>query len=1057
MIPQAIITQILDRTDIVELIQSCGVSLKRAGREYVACCPFHGEKTASFHVSPVRQTWHCFGACNEGGNAIGFLMKREGLTFPEAVRRLGAQVGVNVSDEVEDPLKKQERLKREALLILNDKVADFYADLLNSPAGKEAKAYAVTRWGKDYVMDAGLGYAPAAWDSLVQWSREKGENQEFLAELGLLKERKDGTYYDFFRDRLVIPVRDRLGHVTGFSCRTLSDEKDVAKYMNSPESAAYDKSTTVFGIDVAWRAAFKEQIMYLVEGAADAMKMHSVGIYNVVASCGSAWTDGQLSILKKATPNLCFIPDADAVKPGERYGTGIKAVLKNGKEAVRHGFNVTVREIPNGEGNQKQDPGDFFTGKDKLKLIPEEDFILWTAQKLVNKEDPIAKQREAFQEVAELASLLRDELTLKMLLPELRKLVKAPKGMWESAIEGHKNLRNREKRMRDEADTYNFGFVVEKGGYAAQTEKGLEHWSNFTMKPLFHVRDEDTPRRLFVLKNQAGHECQVEMTMEELVSLSKFRQKIEGAGNYVWRAKEPELIRLREYLYANTDTARRVKMMGWQQQGFFAFGNGIWADGEFRSADKYGIVRLDDQLGNWYIPAAAHKEDEDAGAYERERNFIYINIQKLETAEYLTRFCEVFGSNGKIGLLYFLASCFRDIITGYTRSFPLLDLFGQKGSGKTELGAALMAFFTPDNKAPNLRNSTPTALNNAVAFAANALVHLDEYKNDLHPKTIEFLKGMYDGVGRLKMGGEGFQKQTMTQVKSGIIISGQEMPTADIALFHRCVFLQFPRSEFSVEERRRFAELQEVQRKGLTPITLEVMRYRKRVEAGFPAAWQKAQDDVTRRTDGARLETRIVENWTKLLAMQRILEDHLLLPFSYEEMLTLCVRGIQEQNRLSSTGNELATFWKAVASLVSDNSIFYRADFIIRTTMSYRTKDFSKQWKDPRRILILNPSRVFHLVQRYFISVGEKPLPETTLVEYLKQSADYLEKSKVERMWKVNREGYPELDGPNLPGEKPRYKSYSVRCWAFDYDGLSQRYEFNLYGDETPEQMEQPK
>ena len=155
-------------------------------------------------------------------------------------------------------------------------------------------------------------------------------------------------------------------------------------------------------------------------------------------------------------------------------------------------------------------------------------------------------------------------------------------------------------------------------------------------------------------------------------------------------------------------------------------------------------------------------------------------------------FCRVHGNNGKVGLAYWIASLFRDIITSYTRSFPILDLFGPKGSGKTEMGAALMAFFVPDNKAPNLKNSTSTALNDDVAFVSNALVHLDEYKNDVRPDKIEFLKGLYDGVGRVKMSGSSYDSRIMTSVKSGIIMSGQEMPTADIALFHRCIYLSFP-------------------------------------------------------------------------------------------------------------------------------------------------------------------------------------------------------------------------------------------------------------------------
>ncbi len=1042
MIRQDVIDRVLDRADIVDIIGEA-VSLKKAGANFVACCPFHQEKTPSFHVSPSRQTWHCFGQCQEGGNVIGFLMKNEGLTFPEAVKKLAARYSIDVEEDTDSPEKQQARMKREALAGLNERVATFYASLIRRKDKDSAAAwnYAVNRFGTEYVRETGIGFAPDAWDSLYKWAQTSGENIELLIELGLLVRKEEtGKIYDAYRNRLMVPIRDRRRAVEGFTARRLDEDSEAPKYKNSKESELYHKSFSVFGIDIAWREACKSGLFYLVEGAPDAMKMQSVGLLNAVAPLGGAWTKGQMGILKKAAPSVCFINDADAVPVGKEWGAGIDYVLTNGVLALECGLMVSVREMPCKEGNLKQDPGDFFTSKKKLKELPEEDFIVWMARKLIRKDDTISNRSENVRRVAEAASYVCDDMRLEMLLTELCKIHRG-KDLWQNTISKAKWERNKQEKIRrGEVDLRQYGFTAEDGCYYGMSDKGDAQWSNFTMKPLFHIRDSESPKRLFSVKNNRGREEIVEMTMEELCSIAKFRQRLEGIGNFTWMAGDRELIKLKSYLYEQTETASIIRQMGWNSAGFYAFGNGIWKDGSFHKADEFGVCRMGSS-DNWYIHAASKLYREDRKKFERERKFIHQTLQNIKMGDYLARFVRVYGDNGKVGLCYFIASLFRDIVTSHTRSFPILDLFGPKGSGKTELGAALMGFFIPENKAPNLKNSTATALNDDVAFASNAMVHLDEYKNDVRPDKVEFLKGLYDGVGRVKMSGSGYDNRIMTSVKSGVVMSGQEMPTADIALFHRCIYLSFPRSEFSVEERRRFAELREIQKLGLTPLTLEVLALRGKVEGLFREKYNQVLDDINRQTAYRKFETRIVENWAKALAAFACVENALPWPMTYDEMLRITCDGITVQNDLSGTGNELAQFWRTILFLLNSGELFYDSDFKVKAVYKLENGTSTRVFEKPKRVLFLNPARIFQCYKKACIQMQENALPEDSMTAYLENADYFLGRGIRERFKKIVKgyaETYETTDG------KRKEISKQVRAICFDYDIICERYGIEL-------------
>ena len=352
-----------------------------------------------------------------------------------------------------------------------------------------------------------------------------------------------------------------------------------------------------------------------------------------------------------------------------------------------------------------------------------------------------------------------------------------------------------------------------------------------------------------------------------------------------------------------------------------------------------------------------------------------------------------------------------------------------------------MAFFVVDNKAPNLKNSTPIALNDDAAYVSNALVHFDEYKNDINTKMIEFLKGLYDGVGRTKMGGSNYDDRKMTSVRTGVIVSGQEIPTQDIAMFKRCVFVPFLRSSFSLEEGRRYSALRQVQEKGLTALTLEVLDHRNRVQNFFLAKYNDTCEEIARLTNYAPLETRIVENWAKCLAVFRCVEDRLPFPFTYQELLTLAVQGIIKQNDMIGEGNELAHFWRAIMYLRDNGDIFERADYMIKRATHIKTDRCDRQFADPRNILLLNTSRIFQQYKESARRSGDKIIPDDALREYMKNCEYYLGVVKAVRF--ISMAGGYENKRQEADGTT-RQVYRVTRAMAFDYEQLKEKYGINL-------------
>jgi DNA primase len=389
MVDRATIERILDTARIEEVVGDF-VSLKRRGANFVACCPFHQEKTPSFSVSPSKGIFKCFG-CGKAGSVVTFIMEHEQMSYVEALKYLGHKYGIEVKDKEESQQETEERLAHESLLIVNDFAEKFYSDTLyNSQEGEAV--------GMSYFKERGfteqtikkfkLGYAPKERKLFTQRALSKGYKKEYLTKTGLsIENEHTGEIYDRFSERVIFPWHSISGKVIAFGGRRLSNNKEIAKYVNSPESEAFIKNKSLYGIFEAKASIVKEQKCYLVEGYTDVISFNQAGIENVVSSGGTSLTIGQIALIKRFSSNITLLFDGDIA--------GIKASIRGIDMLLQEGMEVKVALFPDNE-----DPDSFAKKHSSSELKEflnshEEDFIAFKYEILSKdtERDPLQRAK----------------------------------------------------------------------------------------------------------------------------------------------------------------------------------------------------------------------------------------------------------------------------------------------------------------------------------------------------------------------------------------------------------------------------------------------------------------------------------------------------------------------------------------------------------------------------------------------------------------------------------------------------------------------------------------
>lgn len=1044
MIPNNVIEQIRDH-DLVSILTAEGLELKREGANYKCCCPFHGEKTPSFVVSPSRNIAHCFG-CNETWDAIGFIRARNGMTFYEAVEYLAGKLHIQYEKREPTPEEREKQFHCDRLIAVNaDAHSYFLESFSRAPAASD---YCKERgWSEETVRLFGVGYAPAG-GGLYKYMIGKGWKKDLLLEAGLVSMNESGEIYDAFRERIIFPIWSKSGYIAGFTGRYIGKNPDVAKrmkYVNTKETAIFEKRRMLFGWFQSARQVATNEMVVLCEGNPDVMRLHQIGVGYAVAPMGTALTQENIDFLARKARNVIIAGDMDK--------SGIDAARKHGEALLQAGMRVRVLSWEysgHAASHDPKDPDEYFLkhpdGWSEALSRNTSDYVPWMAAHFMDGKQTQTEVAAAITEICRLLAMVRDENAVEMYLSDFIRSWKNQK-IWRSEYYKARNAVERREVSKDDKGQEmikEYGFYIKDNCYyGASSSSNDRRWSNFILEPVLHIRDERNARRIFRIVNNKRQEAVIKFAQSELVSFADFKTRLETAGNYIWEVSAAEVTQLKRFLYEETPSADEIRQLGWQKRwGFYAWGNGGLDDGHFEKADKYGIVQM--RGGRFYLPGCAADTVANTAGYQLDRKFTYSVTNDVTLREYAGRLITVFGDNAKVALCFLVASLFKDVVTGVTTSFPILNLFGPKGTGKSELGHSLTSFFISGNNAPNISNTTKAALAEAVAEVSNAIVHLDEYKNGIELDKREFLKGLWDGTGRSRMNLDNDKKRETTAVDCGVVMSGQEMPTADIALFNRLVFLTFSKTTFSDQEKKEYEDLKRIEKRGLTHLTGEMLKLRNKFVGGFRIAWDDTVTDMSRRVRSYGVEDRTLKNWCTVLAAYRTLESSLDFPFDYAEMLNLCAKMCVDQNTKTRQNNELSGFWETLETLVSSSRIWINVDYkLVDGSKPIRTKESRGNGgvflpNPNHRYLLINFKRIASLYQKEGRDTQGKTIPSETLRYYLEHSAEFMGTNPTVKFKVIeNQQGW-------TPQDDASAKSKVTTAMVFDYNAVSENYGISL-------------
>ena len=1061
------------RVDIILLAQDLhpNINLIRSGTHKRKCsCVFHHENTPSLYFDLSLNLFHCFG-CNKGGDVITFVRDSLSLGFEDSVKYLLKKycADIDLSSLVTDkPEDEEQQRRRETQFLYMEYAYRFYREkyLSDTAEARSCRSYAELdevsnkgRWNAQFCNMIGLGYSPKSGKDFLNWANSKGLRIDILQELGLVKESisHPGSYYDFYRGRLMIPQRDKYGRVITFTARALDEQSEV-KYLNGCDCLIYSKHQSIFGIDVALRSARQTGKLYLLEGAPDVLRLQSLGITNAIASLGGSWSREQLMQFRSFMPTLCFIPDKDVPKGDEKFGKGIQFVFKNARLAIELGFRVNVREIVS-ESPGKEDADSYIRNMNRWDSLQEMDFVLWYASKLYDPSSTRDEQLKVINEICDMLVCIADDTLQKSYLCDLKNRYKQA-SVWKTALSDAARRQQEQKRRKamkqvgDDLENYNF-YRQGRHYYGIDSQGRERDWTNFIVKPLFLIADDDNPTRIFEFENENGQKKTIELKQCDVTKLDKFKEKIEGKGNFRFFEKPDKYEYLKAYMYDKTEEAYRVPQMGWNtfgEDGFFAFCNGIVYQGEWFPIDEYGIIRLEKE--NYYLPALSKIHKRNRTYYANERRFIHDPQMNISLHDYFSQILEVYGDNGMISLCFYLATLFRDIIVRTTK-FPLLNIYGKKGTGKTEFAISLMCLFQRSPEISNLENTSLFAMGDKCSQVSNELVHFDEYKNSLKGQQIDFLKGVYDSAGRSKKSADSERRET-TNVDCGVILTGQEMASADIALFTRLIFLESQQSVRTLEATAKFNKLEQMRRMGPTNITVDLQRYRAVFESRWPSCWSRAQSELKKQVCNSAIDERFINNWAVLLSTVYCLEDQIKdLPFKTRDVIRAIVKGVKYQASLSNSIDEIASFWslfskaRQLGDIVEgqDYKIAVRKSLTVTRASEQGRKDITLNYDEGKSILFLRKDICLSKVNIQAKREGKVLIPDDTLYSYLVSTAAYQGNTKSPlKFIPYDKDGNPKrrtfLDDRQLSSYEILYDQ--ERVLAFDYKLIAETYDIDL-------------
>lgn len=536
-----------------------------------------------------------------------------------------------------------------------------------------------------------------------------------------------------------------------------------------------------------------------------------------------------------------------------------------------------------------------------------------------------------------------------------------------------------EKKIKEVKKSERDQVWVADGKYFGYTQQNqVRCISNFTMNVLFLLKSNSNPKRIIEFQNVLGQKFIKELTMDDLVGVSAFRKKLISDGTFIYKGDMYELLNLHEILFKDEKLATELTSLGWQKNhGFYAFSNGLAYGGRFYPIDEFGVVNY--QKEKFYLPAFSNLYSDADEAFENERNFRHIESD-VTFKEWSDLFYKTYKNNGAIAICFAISALFRDIIFSEFKEFPLLNCFGTKGSGKSTLAKSLMYLFGVPQTAISLENASSTKKGIYRKFSQyrNAMVWLDEYKNSVHPDIIGLCKNLYDGIGYERAQTSQDNRTHSNPVLSSTILSGQDMPTIDPALFTRVILLLFKNNAFNKDDRENYTSLKALEKKGITKLTIEILGHRNLIASDFMKEFKKWSQKFSDEFKYDDIPDRLWKNAAMMIAPVAILVEHkhIELPFTINELYAKFVDVLTTHKNLLNDNQEINVFWEIIETLYDEGVISVeKGDFrFIEDTIAIRFNKFFASYSE-----------------KYRKMHGRNGLDKMTLTNYLKNSPMFVE------------------------------------------------------------------
>ena len=973
-----------------DAIQKLGTELKKKGAQHTGSCPFHNEKTASFQVSDGKGIYKCFG-CGEGGNnAVQFYMARKGLSFPEAVEAVANDFGIHLerTDTEQDKQYMQQQ----------DKLVTMAA--LNESALKQWRKFEVPEDAKRHAnwQEFEMVYAPKA-NTILDAAGKKVLPRR-LADVGLLSySDKNEQWFDFFRNRILFPIRNDKGLLVGFGGRAI-DPAEKAKYINTKSTELFDKSRTLYGLHLAKGEIRKRGFAYLVEGYYDVMAMHAAELPNTVAPCGTALTVEHIKLLKRFTDTLVLVMDGDKA--------GVKAAEKAARLAIENGMQVQVCILPEG-----MDPDDMVqkaAPKEALETIEAHttDGVLWLASSIYNAKDNPAQRSNQLKEIAQLVVAIEDPFTQSAYVADIKKALKLSGNAFEKLVantnrtELRKDVNNTNEYKVADGKPYtlpkgvkvgwdkvakmvtNYGFFIHgqkiwmsrKGG---ETDDGSQSYffkdvSNFSIRIIQHMQDEKKPMRLVEIHNVHGRKITFDTSTDDFVSEAAFRKMIEGKGNFSWMGKGTDFERLMLKLKEDMGDGRMVHILGWQPEGFWCFNNKVvQQDGSTITPDSYGQFQVDKT--SYYIPSGNELYATNEFKFGPQKLVKY-SEPKAKLEDYYKMMKGVHREYAYTAILFGIATVFSDVIYQQLQSFPMLFLYGPAGTGKDQLIHATQSMFGHPQPALELTGAANTAKGTMrdLAQFRNLPGHWSEFRNG---KGLEdMLKGIWDRKGYKRGTIDHAFANEVLPVLCTLIFTGNDYPTND-ALIDRFIGLELTVNQFDAEADKRYNELKETILGGVSGFITQILPMRADFERDFWKQHKAATKELKKHLANLQVSSRMVQNAATLVATLDLVEDKLPLPFTKAEYLQHLYNAYEKQLTKRSTGSATMRFWECVLAAIRDKNNPLRPNFDFRLDGNRLTL----QWSAVYQAYQIRCYQLFH----------ERAESRAVLDDDLKKSGAFLE------------------------------------------------------------------